>query len=101
MRGLRQKSFDWEENFKHYHKLFCHDLRTFWKIWVKKVFFGTTTAFPGQEMHYYMVNIAYYTEFAIMRKNDAFVARIANTRPTKIFVGFFALVERMPTSATL
>ena len=34
-------------------------------------------------------------------KNDAFVAKIANTCQTKIFVGIFALAERLPTSATL
>ena len=34
-------------------------------------------------------------------QNDAFVAKIANTRRTKIFVGIFALAEKLPTSATL
>ena len=36
-----------------------------------------------------------------MRKNDAFVAKIVNTRLTKIFMAIFALNERLPTSATL
>ena len=36
-----------------------------------------------------------------MRKNDAFVAKRANTRLTKIFMVMFALAERLPTSATL
>ena len=40
-------------------------------------------------------------KFAIMRKNDAFVAIIVNTRLTKIFMAIFALDERLPTSATL
>ena len=36
-----------------------------------------------------------------MRKNDAFVAKIANTGLAKICVAIFALTERLPTSATL
>ena len=36
-----------------------------------------------------------------MRKKDAFVAKFANTRLTKILVAIFALAERLPTSATL
>ena len=36
-----------------------------------------------------------------MRKNDAFVAKIVNTRLTKILMAIFALAERLPTPATL
>ena len=36
-----------------------------------------------------------------MRKNDTFVAKIANTRLTKILIAFFALAEKLSTSATL
>ena len=36
-----------------------------------------------------------------MRKNDAFVAKIVNTRMTKIFMAIFAPDERLPSSATL
>ena len=36
-----------------------------------------------------------------MRKNDAFVAKIVNTRLTKIFMAIFAPDERLPGSATL
>ena len=36
-----------------------------------------------------------------MRKNDAFVAKIVNTRLTKIFKAIFAPDERLPSSATL
>ena len=39
--------------------------------------------------------------YAITHKNDAFVAKIANSRLTKVCVGIFALAERLPTSATL
>ena len=38
---------------------------------------------------------------AITHKNDASVAKIANTRLKKIFVGIFALAKRLPASATL
>ena len=44
-------------------------------------------------------NIRYFV--TIFRFDDAFFAKIANTRLTKIFVAIFALVERLPTSATL
>ena len=68
-------------------------------------FFESKTVFLGQEMHFYMVHVACYTEiilkFAIMRKNDAFVAKIVNTRLTKIFMAIFAPDERLPSSATL
>ena len=36
-----------------------------------------------------------------MRKNDAFDAKIVNTRLTKIFIAIFAPDERLPNSATL
>ena len=36
-----------------------------------------------------------------MRKNDAFVAKIANMRLTKTFVAIFTLAEGLLTSATL
>ena len=35
------------------------------------------------------------------RKNDAFDAKIVNTRLTKIFIAIFAPDERLPSSATL
>ena len=37
----------------------------------------------------------------ILHKNDAFVAKIVNTRLTKIFITIFAPDERLPSSATL
>ena len=40
-------------------------------------------------------------KFAITSKNDAFVAKIVNTRLTKIFMAIFAPDERLPSSATL
>ena len=85
----------------------CRDLRTFWKTWGQKsLFFGTATLFLVQVRYYSLHGIyAYYTELnlqiAITHKNDAFVAKIANMRLTKIFVGSFALPERLSNSATL
>ena len=38
---------------------FTHFLEVFGQ---KKCLFGSKTVFPGQEVHYYMVYIAYYTE---------------------------------------
>ena len=60
--------------------------------------------FLWQEVHYYMVCIAYFTELKMQicdYKNHAFVAKIANTRLTERFLTIFALAERLPTSATL
>ena len=61
--------------------------------------------FLGQEMHYYMVYILHIVlnfiyKFAITRKNDAFVAKIATTRRTKFFMAILVLNERLPTSST-
>ena len=62
----------------------------------------------GQEAHYYMLCIAYYTEFNLQIRNYAQKRRrwavgekIVNTRWTKKFMAIFALAERLPTSATL
>ena len=61
--------------------------------------------FLGQEVHYYMVYIAYCTELILQlqlsAKNKAFDAKIVNTRLTKIFMAIFAPHERLPSSATL
>ena len=52
-----------------------------------------------------MVYIAYFTELNLQicdyAQNDAFVAKIVNTRLTTIFMAIFALDERLPSSATL
>ena len=49
--------------------------------------------FLGQEVHYYMMYIAYYTELNLQlhEKNGAFVAKITNTRQTNLFFTIFAL----------
>ena len=74
-----------------------HDLSRvthFWKTLGKKCFFWSKTEFLWQEVHYYMVYIAYFTELnlqMIMHKNDAFVAKIVNTRLTKFVWPFLPL----------
>ena len=63
------KSLDSDENFKPKLTLFCRELRfvgiyvLFGDLWAKKCLFGSNTAFLGQEVHYYIVYIAYFTEF--------------------------------------
>ena len=70
-RGPPPKSLDSDENFKPEHTLFCRELRfvaiyaLFGDLWAKKVPFGSKTVFLGQEMHYYMVYIAYFTELIL------------------------------------
>ena len=49
------KSLDSDENFKPEH---THFLEIFGQ---KKCLFGSKTVFLGQEVHYYMVYIAYFT----------------------------------------
>ena len=62
------KSLDSDENFKPELKLFCRELRfvaiyaLFGDLWAKKVPFWVRTVLLGQEVHYYMVYIAYFTE---------------------------------------
>ena len=63
------KSLDSDENFKPKHTLFCRELRFvaiyalfFGDLWAKKVPFWVKTVLLGQEVHYNMVYIAYFTE---------------------------------------
>jgi len=63
------KSLDSDENFKPEHTLFCRKSRFvaiyalfFWRSFGKKVPFWVKTVVLGQEVHYYMVYIAYFTE---------------------------------------
>ena len=65
------KNLDSDENFKPSHTLFCRKLRfvaiyaLFGDLWAKKCLFGSKTVFLGQEVHYYMVYIAYFTELIL------------------------------------
>ena len=63
------KSLDSDENFKPEHTLFCRELRFvaiyalfFGDFLATKVPFWVKTVLFGQEVHYYMVYIAYFTE---------------------------------------
>ena len=63
------KSLDSDENFKPEHTLLCREFRFvaiyalfFGDLWAKKVPFWVKTVLLGQEVHYYMVYIAYFTE---------------------------------------
>ena len=83
----------------------CRNLRTFWKEFGKKVFFFCSkTAFCGQEMHYYMVYIAYNTELNLQICNYAPKRRTCRENskyaPDENFCGQLAFNERLPTSAT-
>ena len=66
--GPPLKSLDLDENFKPEHTLFCRKLRfvaiyaLFGDLCAKKVPFWVKTVLLGQEVHYYMVYIAYFTE---------------------------------------
>ena len=66
--GHPPKSLDSDENFKPEQTLFCRELRfvaiyaLFGDLWAKKVPFWVKTVLLGQEVHYYMVYIAYFTE---------------------------------------
>ena len=83
----------------------CCDLPTFWKSLGNKVPFGSKTVFLRQEVKYYMVYIAYYTELNLQicnyAKKQRICRKIVNTRLPKICMAIFALAERLPTSATL
>ena len=61
------KSLDSEENVKPEHTLFCRELTfvaiyaLFGDLWSKKCLFGSKTVFLGQEVHFYMIHIEYFT----------------------------------------
>ena len=69
--GPPPKSLDSDESFKPEHTPFCRELRfvaiyaLFGDLWAKKCIFGSKTVFLGQDVHYYMVYIAYFTELTL------------------------------------
>ena len=66
--GPSSKSLDSDENFKPKHTLFCRELKFthFLEIFgQRKCLFGSKTVFLGQEVHYYMVYIAYFSELIL------------------------------------
>ena len=66
--GPPPRSLDSDENFKPQHTLFHRKLRfvaiyaLFGDLRAKKVPFWSKTVLLRQEVHYYMVYIAYFTE---------------------------------------
>ena len=66
--GAPPKSLDSDENFNPEHTLFCRKLKfvaiytVFGDLWAKKSLFGSKTVFLGQDVHYYIVYISYFTE---------------------------------------
>ena len=80
--GPPLKSLDSDENFKPKHTPFCRKLR-FVAINTRFRDLFAKTVFLGQELHYCMVYIAYFTEVNLQicdyAQNDAFVAKIVNT----------------------
>ena len=62
------KSFDSDENFKPEHTLFCRELRfvAIYTLFLRslgiKVPVWVKTVLLGQEVHYYMIYIAYFAE---------------------------------------
>ena len=65
------KSLNSDENFQPKHTLFYRELRfvaiyaLFGDLWAKKCLFGSKTVFLKQEVHYFMVYIAYFTELGL------------------------------------
>ena len=75
--GPSPKRLDWDENFKPQHTLFWRDIKI------------------CRNLRTFGIGLLDCVE------NNAFVAKIVNTRLTKIFMAIFAFDERLPTSATL
>ena len=76
------KNLDLDENFKPEHTLFCREIRfvaiyaLFGDLWAKKCLFGSKIVFLGQEVHYYMVYIAYFAELNLgLRTKAAHLSR--------------------------
>ena len=109
--GPPPKSLVLDENYKPEHTLICRELRfvainaLLGDLWAKKCLFGSITVFLGQEAHYHMVYIAYFTELN-MRICDYAQKRCICRENYKyaldeIFMAIFAPDERLPSSATL
>ena len=80
--GASPKSLDSDKIFEPQTTLFCRDikiccdLRTFWKSLDKKVLLWVKNSIFWQEVHYYMVYIAHYTELNLQIFNYAQKQRI-------------------------
>ena len=74
----------------------CRDLRTFWRsLGKKKCLFGSKTVFLGQEVHYYIVYIAYFTKLNLQICDYAQKRRICREKRKYVldenFQGHFCL----------
>ena len=95
--GAPPKSLDSDKNFKPEHTLFCRELRfvaiyaLFGDLWAKKCLFGSKTVFLGEEEHYYVIYIAYFTELSLQICNYVQKQRICNKNskytPDEIYIG--------------
>ena len=77
----------------------------FGNLRAKEVPFGSNKVFFGQEVHYYMVYFAYYTEFNVQICDYAQKGHICRENRKyahdENFDGHFCFRQRLPTSATL
>ena len=91
--------------FKPKHTLFCCELRFVAIYALFGDLFESKTVFLGQEVHYYMVYIAYYTELNWQICNHAQKRRIfrenSKYAPGKNYLAIFASRESLTNSATL
>ena len=87
------KSLDPDENFNPKHTLICPILKFvaiyayFGNLWTAKVFFGSKTVFLGKEMHYYIVDIANYSELNLQICNYAHKRRICREKKSRYTLG--------------
>ena len=107
-KGLRRKVWIQTKKFSTNIRYFVTILRfvaIYTILGYQSVFFWSKTVFLGQEVHHYMVYIAYKTELnlqicnysqkqCICRKNSEYAL-------DKNFMVNFALAERLPTSASM
>ena len=96
-KGLRQKVWTRTKisnpNIRYVIKINYENLSRFLYfsggLWAKKCSFGSKTVPLGQEVHYNMVHIAYYTELNLQicnyAQNDAFVAKLTFGQEQTIF----------------
>ena len=87
------KSLDSDENFKPEHTLFCRELRfvaiyaLFGDLWAKKCLFGSKTVFLGQEVHFKMVYIAYYTYHERLPTSATLICGLVVKSCSQLFTG--------------
>ena len=93
MKGLRLKVWTRRRHTHFFRELwqFMHFVEDYWQ----------KSTLLGQKQCILHTILDLICNFAITRKNDAFVAKIASMRLTKTFVAIFAVAERLPTTATL